>query len=124
MKCKCEACDLAFGDLDPRSPDGYCSLCSEQCFPMTRVAGRDVRSAKSLTARENLHALARVTKSAAENLPKDPDAVAAAARQEAANAVVRIAAPLVEKAGKAAVDFGKSMLDSIRDRIGGTNAKK
>lgn len=91
---------------------------------MTRVAGRDVRSAKSLTARENLHALARVTKSAAENLPKDPDAVAAAARQEAANAVVRIAAPLVEKAGKAAVDFGKSMLDSIRDRIGGTNAKK
>jgi len=119
-KCACDTCNTTFGALDARTPDGYRSFCSQSCFPMTKVGGRDVRGSRSLEHRQHLHAAARVARTAANKLPDDPAAVAAAARQEAADAAVRVVAPLVEKAGKAAAEFSREMLETLRKKISGS----
>lgn len=113
MKCACDVCDLVFGDLDPRSPDGYCAFCSSSCFPLGEIRGKKLRTALGKTSRQNLHAMARVADSAQKNLPHDPKKVAEAARAEAAEAAVTLLGPLVQRAGKIAVE---KLRDKIRGR--------
>lgn len=111
-KCACDECDTVFGAHDLRSPDGYCAFCAMSCFPASSFAGRMVRGARSKQERKHLHAAARVVKSAQENLPHDPRAVAEAARQEAADAAVQLLGPIVERKGR-------DLINLVRKKIKG-----
>lgn len=117
MRCACDACDAELGEHDPRTLDGYCTFCGASCFQATTIGGRSVRSGKSLAARQNLHAAARVARAAAAD-PRDASNVASIARQEAADAMVRIFAPVVEDAGKKLTELGRGALEAIRRRVG------
>lgn len=121
MRCACDACEIVFGAHDARTPDGYCGFCSGSCFPVGSVDGRPIRTSMTLESRRHLHGAARVARAATENLPADPRAVADAARQEAAEAFVRFAAPWVEKASevvsKTVTNAGRSALDAVRRKL-------
>jgi hypothetical protein len=121
LRCACDACDVVFGPHDARTPDGYCGFCSGSCFPAGAVAGKAVRTSMNRDSRLHLHAMARVARSAADNLPANPAAAAEAARHEAADAFVRLMGPLVDKAGKAVTktiaDVSRSAVDAVRRKI-------
>lgn len=107
MKCSCDACDTVFGEHDARSPDGYCAFCSTTCFPLAEFHGRSVRTALGKTSRQSLHDMKK-----AGSKPDEWKKMAEAARQEAADAAVSLLGPLMQRAGKVAIE-------KLREKIRG-----
>lgn len=107
-KCACDVCEVVFGIQDARTPDGYCAFCAMSCFPPGTIAGKQVRMTMSRDSREHLHAAARVAK----HLPHDPMRAIDSARQETAEAVVRVVGPVLEREGRA-------LLNKLKRKIAG-----
>jgi len=106
--CACDACDRALAPHEARTPDGYCALCAERCYPAAILGGRAVRVARPRAGRDRTHAAARV----AEHLPLDPVGAAVVARREVARVAVDTLGPLAARGTRA-------LLDALRKRIEG-----